>query len=163
MIWDPQALYEEEQTLLQPTFSVIGTMSLKRAHFEQLDVNSAKKQCVAKQCGCGCDNSSIWGCYNSSSKVLSEDIKSLKISPSVENLAKSKFSLEFSQVEGEWMVNDNDFESIDKCLDKLKPSEDFTELVEEYKMLEACDEETLPLRALHYVHTYASMKGPKQA
>lgn len=157
MIWDPQATYENRNT----TLSATSDMSFKRAQLEHFETKPSKKQRIAEQCGCGCDKTSIWGCYNSSSKVLSEDIKSLTFSPSVENMAKTEFSLQFTQIEGEWVVNDNDFESIDKCLDKLKPSEDFTELVEEYKMLEACDEETLPLRALHYVHTYANMKAFK--
>lgn len=161
MIWDPQALYENKHSKTQ--LSATSNMSQKRTYLESSPTKPAKKQCIAKQCGCGCDNTSIWGCYNSSSKALSDDIKSLTISPLVEEFAKTNFSIQFTQIGEEWVVNDNDFESIDKCLDKLKPSEDFSELVEEYEMLQACDEETLPLRALHYVHTYATIKATKQA
>lgn len=136
--------------------SIPPTLSNKRP-VQNMDSPSTgkRKSDDISQCPCGCDKSSIWGCYNTNPSTLQEEIKKLKFSPSTPEFAKTAFSLHLQKTENKWVVNDNDFDSILDCLAKLKPSCDDSQLVAEFKMLEDCDLESLPARTLHYVHTCA--------
>lgn len=113
---------------------------------------AVKRNRESEECTCGCSQTSIWDCYNSKPEILKQELKRIKFSNDISQTAKAYGIITIQDGE-EWVVEHNAPENLALTLcETLKEKVANTEMQSALDMLEDCQVEEIPIRALYILN-----------
>lgn len=113
---------------------------------------AVKRSRESEECTCGCFQTSIWDCYNSSPELLKQELKRTKISKKISQAAHA-YGLIAVQNGDEWIVEHEAPEMLAMHLcNSLKEKVGDTLIQSALNMLEDCKVEEIPIRAVYILN-----------
>lgn len=113
---------------------------------------AVKRSRESEECKCGCFQTSIWDCYNSSPELLKQELKRTKISKKISQAAQA-YGLIAVQDGDEWIVEHTEPEKLATQLcNVLKEKVVDTQIQSALDMLEDCQVDEIPIRAMHILN-----------
>lgn len=110
---------------------------------------STKRAREEIECTCGCQKTSVWECYNSKQEDLKRELKRTKL----DTESIKRFGIIIIEDNNDWIIEHEDPEYLaDTLCSALKEKISDKNLQSALNMLEDCEVEEIPLRAVYVLN-----------